>query len=236
MSIHSAASGTNRWFAGAASPLDNFMDGGGTIMCWAFHDVEASGSQQYMVDKGQTIFLFQQHASGNNRLRFTRNFSTTNGIWFTPFPADIPQGVWNHLVVRYNADAVANDPRFCVNGVDGGIEESQAPVGTRTSEVGAVNVGGSGTSPGRHFQEDLRFYDREVSDEEILTIVNTRGVDGIAEGLLARYMQFEGVEGAQVPLTAGFIKDVGPSGLNGANAATNPIYEAGNIRSRKRVA
>lgn len=205
-------------------------------MCWAWHDVESSGAQQYMVDKGATIFLFQQHESGNNRLRFTRSFDTTNGIWFTPFPADVPQGVWNHLAVRYDADDAANDPRFSVNGLDAGIEEAQAPVGTRISNVVAANVGGSGTSPGRHVQEDLRFYDRELSDEEILTIVNTRGVDGIVHGLLARHMQNEGSEGVSVPTSAGFIKDAGPAGLNGANAAANPTYEVGNIRTRRKVA
>ncbi len=236
MAIHSAASGTNRWFAGGASALDNFMDGGGTIMCWAWHDVEASGAQSYMVDKGQTIFLFQQHASGNNRLRFTRNFDTTNGIWFTPFPADVPQGVWNHLAVRYNADDVANDPRFCVNGVDGGIEEAQAPVGTRLTNVTAASVGGSGTSPGLHFQEDLRFYDRELTDGEIETIATLRGHDNIIDGLLARYLQNEGAEGVVVPLTAGFIKDLGPDALNGVNSASNPTFEAGQLTTRRRVA
>lgn len=235
MAIHSTASGTNRWFGNGAA-LDNPFDGGGTWLCWAFHDVESSGDQQNIVAKAASNWRFQQHASGNNRIQFQHGFSTTGGIWFTPFPADIPQGVWNHLVVRYNADVVANDPRFSLNGADAGLDEAVAPVGTRTADTGAINVGGSGSNPGRHFQEDLRIYSRELSDAEILTIATVRGPDGIVDGLIARWMQDEGSEGVQVPTTADFIKDRGPFGINGKNAATNPTYEAGNIRTRRRVA
>ncbi len=235
MAIHSTTSGTNRWF-GNAAVLDNPFDGGGTWMCWVFHDVESSGAQQHMVDKGGIVWIFQQHASGNNRLRLSVAFSTTGGTWFTPFPADVPQGVWHHLAVRYNADDVANDPAFFVNAVDAGIEEATAPVGTRDANTATPNIGGSGGSPGRHFQEDLRFYNRELSDAELITIVNSRGVDGIVDGLIFRHMQNEGSEGVAVPTTAGFIKDRGPFKIDGLNAASNPTYEAGVIRTRRKVA
>lgn len=235
MAIHSTASGTNRWFANA-SQLDNPFDGGGTWMLWVFHDVESSGDLQTMVSKGGMTFVFSQHSSGNNRLKFTINFSTTNGQWFTPFPSDVPQGVWNHLALRYNADSVANDPRFAVNAVDNGIDEAVTPVGTRSANTDAPSIGGSGANPGRHFQEDLRFYSRELSDAELLTIVNSRGVDGIVDGLLFRHMQNEGSEGVAVPTTSGFIKDRGPFKINGVNAVSNPTYEAGVIRTRRKVA
>lgn len=220
--------------SGAA--INGLFAGGGTVMCWLIKEITATGLL-YIVDKGAGwTFRHQQVSGANNRLNFTHGFSTTGGIWFTPFPADIPQGVWHHLAVRYDSDSVANDPTFFENGVESGVEEAVAPVGSANADTGTANLGGTGGSSGEIIATDMRFYDRPLSDAELLSIANARGVDGIVDGMVARWFMREQEEAAAVPTSAGFIKDLSGSGLPATLSTADAEYQAGVIRSRRKVA
>ncbi len=235
MAIDYGTTGDNRFIPIVSSNLDNPFDGGGTWMCWFLHAIEASGAIQYLIDKGTIDWRFQQHASGNNRMALAFSWSTSGAIWFTPFPADISQGVWHHGAVKYNADSDANDPVFYIDGLVHGTEEATPPVGTRTANTSTPSIGGTGAASGNHIQEDMRWYNRELSDEEILTIANSRGIDGIVDGLIARWPQNEGTIGSTVPTAADTVKDVGPDAIHGTIQLSNPVYAEGELRTRRRI-
>lgn len=220
----------------SGSAINGLFAGGGTVMCWLIKEVTATGLV-YIVDKGAGwTFRHQQVSGSNNRLNFTHGFSTTGGIWFTPFPADVPQGEWHHVAVSYDSDDVGNDPIFYLNGLVHGTEEAVIPVGTANADIGTANLGGTGGTSGEIICEDMRFYNRMTSDEEILTIANSRGVDGIVDGIVARWMMQEQHEGSSVPTTSGFIKDLSDSGLGATLSVADAEYQAGVLRTRRRVA
>jgi hypothetical protein len=81
--------------------------------------------------------------------------------------------------------------------------------------------------------EDFRFYNRELSLAEIQTIYSSRGVDGITDGLVSRWSMNEGAEGAAAS-GAGSVKDL--TGVRNMTPNNSPTYEAGGLRSRRRVA
>lgn len=73
--------------------------------------------------------------------------------------------------------------------------------------------------------EDMRIYDRALSVNELLTMYQLRGADGIVHGLLHRWRMNEGAENA-VASGAGGVKDLAAGQFNGT-AVGSPTYEAG---------
>lgn len=229
-------SGTSKRFNVTNSAFDNLFAGGGTWMAWIKRELGAGGLG-FIVDKVPINWRYRQPSANKDRVFFTHGFSTTDGEWFTPFPASVPQDVFHHLALTYDSDSVANDPIFYVNGVDEGIEEGQTPVGTASADTGLASCGGTGGigNAAQILFEDLRFYNRLLPAEEILTIVNARGVDGIVHGLVARWVQDELGVGDTAPTTSGFIKDASGFKADGTQQVTGTAYVAGVIRSRRKV-
>ena len=97
-----------------------------------------------------------------------------------------------------------------------------------------IGVGSGATSeqPMDGAAEDVRIYDRTLSPDEILTIYNSRGRDGIALGRVAQYLLNEGAPGV-VASGAGVIKDSGPSGLDGT-PANSPTWASGELTFRRK--
>lgn len=79
--------------------------------------------------------------------------------------------------------------------------------------------------------EDMRFYQRALSFDEVLTIKNTDGTDGIVRGLGGRWL-LRG-QGGTTPVS---VTDYGPNGNTGTPAAS-PVYTAGGAaRAARRLA
>ena len=141
----------------------------------------------------------------------------------------IATGTWFHIAGTYDGTTL----RIYVNGVE---ENSNTITGGNLRSVAApVRIGsgsGDGEEPMDGILDDARIYDRALSADEILTIYNSRGRDGIALNLKARYLLNEGAPGVAAS-GAGVIKDSGPNGLDGT-PANSPIWASGQLRfSRK---
>jgi len=142
----------------------------------------------------------------------------------------IATGTWFYIVGTYDGTTL----RIYVNGVE---ENSNTVTGGNLRSVATTVRIGSGSGGENHMDgclEDARIYDRVLSADEILTIFNSRGRDGIALNLVARYLMNEGAPGV-IASGAGVIKDIGPNGLDGT-PVNSPTWVSGQLNfSRKRL-
>jgi len=125
--------------------------------------------------------------------------------------------------------------------IDGLLDDSSSPAFTPTafdttnaknSAIGSKPDGSDEFLDG--VLEDVRLYSRRVLASEIATIHAARGLDGIVHGLEGRFMLNEGHDGKTVT-GAGSIKDISTGQMNGDPNAS-PVYAAGVLRSRRKVA
>lgn len=144
-------------------------------------------------------------------------------------------GSWFFIVCTGELDGVPNSITDIY--VDGVFEATLTVAGT-TAGTATMTIGnrtGIGNTEGFNgILSDLRVYDRELTANEIQTIFQTRGVDGIVNGLILRAYMDEGPEGGAVTGT-GVVKDLSDNQNNYTPAGT-PTFEADENRSRRRVA
>jgi hypothetical protein len=81
--------------------------------------------------------------------------------------------------------------------------------------------------------DDIRYYSRLLSADEIGTIHACRGVDGIVSGLQRRIILNEQAPGV-VAAGVGTVKDSGQQQQNGT-PSFSPVYAAGQLRYRRKV-
>jgi hypothetical protein len=81
--------------------------------------------------------------------------------------------------------------------------------------------------------DDIRYYSRLLSGDEIGTIHACRGVDGIAMGLQRLFRMNEAAP-ATVAAGVGTVKDAGPVQQNGT-PTFSPVYASGELRFRRKV-
>lgn len=147
--------------------LDNVFASGGSISCWIYTRTDGEGSVGKIIDKrGGTTngwsLNVQNDDATNFRLNFEQEFSTTKGAWQTEI--DIPLNTWIHVVVTYDYDDVANNPKFYINGVERNstvITETSTPVGTANSDVGIPLIIGNiedGSNTFDGLLEEVRLY------------------------------------------------------------------------------
>ena len=205
-----------------------------TLMAWVNPD--AYGSDPRIISRATTtatsdLFWTLLVQGGGGNLPEFRVFAGGSGTLFigstslTPFI-----GTWFHLAGVY--DGV--DLKIYLNGVqDGGS----------TAKAGAIRTGGAPTWIGANPLtasdrpwdgeiEDARIYSRALSADEMLTIFNAEGVDGIADGLLTKHHMLEGAPGVAA-VGAGTVKDA--AGNHNGTPTGSPVYSASNLRFRRRA-
>lgn len=204
-----------------------------TIMAWINTDVLA---QQMIMSKRSAVgwrFEINDNVS-ELRMIFRQSFSTTDGAWRTD-NTTIIRDTWHHVAVVYDRNDVANDAVFYIDGLSKTVTETATPVGTADDNSGAeMDIGKKATGSALRFNgslDDLRTYNRLLSSAEIATINAARGVDGIVDGLVARWFPGELAPGATVLS----VKDISGNGNDGTPEGT-PVYTDGILRSRRRVA
>lgn len=106
--------------------------------------------------------------------------------------------------------------RVYIEGVEAGSAAQTGNVVTNAEAVamGALNTGATIERQIEGLLEDVRLYDRGLSQAEIETMFALRGIDGIVHGLLHRWTMREVAPGV-VASGAGSTKDLGPSQFNG---------------------
>ncbi len=148
--------------------------------------------------------------------------SGTTPFGFRTGTDDVPDNVWAHVASTWDG-AFA---RHYINGVlDSG--SPMGPFGGASTDPGVFPsyLGYRGDLPGgfnfEGFGADLRYYNRVLSHEEIITIFTLRGKDNIINGLLGRW-PMRGVVGAS-PVGVGSVMDLSENGNNGTPVGP-PVY------------
>lgn len=212
-----------------------------TIMCWTnIESLPGVGSRSFSEQSINGVFPV-----ATSRIFF--NFNTTGGVIIGARDADggasqvltagtLPTGTWVHVCAVVD---IANDANEIF--IDAVSQGTGTPAFTNTSfpstdsTNGAIGANDPGT--GQFMDgiiEDFRLYDRVLTLAEIQSIVAARGVDGIVEGLVQRYLLNEGPPGG-IASGAGSVKDVSAAQRN-IDPTASPLYEAGVNRFRRRVA
>lgn len=135
-------------------------------------------------------------------------------------------GVRYHVVTMYTPDPPRNQLNTIY--VDG-VYDNETSAKQSIATDAAVEIAGW-VSTGRYFDgiiEDVRFYNRLLSAEEIETIYACNGTDGIRYGLRNRWMMNEGAPGVAVTSS---IDEVGTLDLT---VSGTPAYDYEEITARR---
>lgn len=200
---------------GSASILDNIFDGGGTAMAWIRLSTWGENSRGRIWNKASGT----QPAGGwafwtsslYNYLAFAHDFGTTYGAWGTATNSIVLNTIY-HVAVTYDNGSTANNPTMYINGQSVSVVEDSTPSGTRISDATQLCVLGNHSDASRTFDgwlADPRLYNRILSAEEIQTIYESRGNDGIVDDLVCRPALNEQAPGTTTS-TDGVVKDVSP--------------------------
>lgn len=112
-----------------------------------------------------TIRLFL--SDFNDRLNFSQEFTTDQGEWHTPNNS-IQTGVWQHVAISYNNEAL-NDPKIYIDGSEVNVSELDTPSGTAITNSDPFLLG-SNYDTSRAFDgtfDDVKIYDYQLSDGEV---------------------------------------------------------------------
>lgn len=182
---------------GSPAALDNIWDGGATVCGWIFVRSFGEGDAGRLLDKSSDggasdgWRINPNDSAFTAALEFIRDFSTTRGRWHSG-DNTITLNQWIHVLLTYDSGATANDPDIYLGGVLATVVEVDTPVGAATDDSGELltmgNLAIDDTVRGFDgFIADTRIYNRILSATEAAVIANGHGIDGIVNGLVARW-------------------------------------------------
>lgn len=193
-----------------------------TVCCWfyatnlstwkmLFGREDASGSQPGW------------HLEINNNQK--GDFHSDHGPNMVNTTTTIQLNTWYHMLgVR---DTVAGNQRIYLNGV----QEGSTSYGTIETVTSQMQIGQTLGWPGEGFLgvlDDLRFYDRALTDTEIQTIYACKGSDSILYGLQAKWL-FIGPEDGVI---TGSVTELSNNEFVGT-AVNNPTYKSTFLKTRR---
>ena len=194
-----------------------------SITAWVNPDTVGNPDEFVVVAKGNTtgntaVYKLQMEDGGNgNVMRGIINSDVLDGV------TGLSAGVWTFVGLTYDG---ANK-RLYLNGVQ---DATDAQTGTVSQTADAVRIAAvfTGSSDRREWDgllDDIRFYNRTLSANEMLTMFTLRGKDRIFNGMIDRWRMGERAPG-QTATGAGSVRDAGslPQNGTGVNA---PVYRAG---------
>ena len=153
--------------------IQNIFDTGGSISVWINPDSDGENSLGHIIAKTGWGLFIDNETAGNVRIGFDVDFDgATNGQWVTAL-TNIPLDRWTHVVITYNADAVANDPIIYIDGTAVTITEVTTPVGARVTDAAVNLLIGDRPAGARNFDgtiDEVRIYSRAISASEALDL------------------------------------------------------------------
>jgi hypothetical protein len=211
-----------------------------TASIWINPDTEGEASLGRIFMKAVSTgrwMLFMEGTTGVNTPSFVKDFTTTE-LRVRASNNALTLDVWQHLVVTWDGGLDASeDVKIYVDGVEVGYALQQDAVGSANSDSGLDLLMGNTTGADRTFDglmEDIKIYNRVLSLGEIQTLHTTRGHDGDREGLVAHYRLMEDAPGVTAS-GSGLHKDES-SGQNDGTPNSSPVFGAGELTRRRRVA
>lgn len=181
----------NHLSLGTAPTLDNLPTGDGiTITLW-FNAFAPGGSEGSSLVAHHRFILASEaggwtfNALGNstlyndNSLGFGATFSGANGRWNTATSSLVPYfNRWVFMAVSYDGKSATNDPTFYINGDKFVTQEIGLPPTGTYSDDGSQPIVFTGAFVGGGFNrangtiDDIRIYNRILSDAEVRDIYN----------------------------------------------------------------
>lgn len=164
-----------------------------------------------------------------------------SGLWhggagngpFTTSGVALNDDAWHHLAFTYNP--TTGQARLYLDGaLVSTVTSSTGPKTTACTTFGRQDDTGGTPNYYTGLVDDLRLYDRLLSDAEVQAIYAARGTDGDVTGLRSRWTLREAAPGV-VAAGAGQQRDVAVDGNNGT-PTNSPVYQEGSLRYRRKVA
>jgi len=233
---------------GSSSDFDNVFSGGGTAMARFYALNYGDGGFGRILDKANNNgadYGWALHLTDTtDSIQFVVGFRYWVIIWLPShgrwdLGTDFMDGkfnAWHHVAVTYDSDDEDNLPLIYFDGVSQSITQRENPITEyRDDSSYDLSIGNSDDDDRQMWgnEEDARLYNRILSANEILTIANSYGTDGIVDGMVARYLMKAGSQGANIsdPTT---LQDVGINAHDGSIVDV-PQWESGLLK-RRRVA
>ena len=192
-----------------------------TIAAWVRADSNGGSSFPRILVMPGCYFNFRFDGSANNNaLDFatttTANGSTVNGEWLAP-PNSISVGAWYHVAVSYDKSSTANVPALYINGVRMSATTLTSPSIAPPSNAGTAYIGNrlDLTRGWDGLIDDLRIYNRLLSDAEVQSLAGTAIPSNFAPTVSAGTNQTI-VWPATASLAGTVTDDGNPSGMVGA--------------------
>ena len=166
--------------------LDDLFVGGATFMAWIRPTGWGESGFGRIVDKAGNVSGARDGwsvslQSSDGSLGLVQGFTGDYGYWDTP-PGSITLNDWQHLAVVYDASSTANDPLIYLDGVLQTVSENRAPAGSLRSDASFdLTLGNYALATSRTFDgdiDDVRVYDRMLSQAEIAITVSAMGGGG----------------------------------------------------------
>ena len=150
-----------------------------TVAAWVYADGNGGSSYpRILVAPGCYLNFRFDGSANNNALDFatttTTNGATVDGEWVAP-PNSIGTGAWYHVAVSYDKSSTANVPALYVNGVRMGLTTFTSPSIVPPSSAGTTYIGNrlDLTRGWDGLIDDLRIYNRLLSDSEVQSLAET---------------------------------------------------------------
>ncbi|RYD66147.1 MAG: LamG domain-containing protein [Verrucomicrobiaceae bacterium] len=155
---------------------------------------------------------------------------TTTAVTAATGTSMVTAGQWMHICGTYDGSNMMLYQ-------DANLVGTMARSGTITSSTGVLSVGAdyNGSTGTEFFQgqlEDIRIYNRALSQGEIETIYTCRGTGLIRNGMILNLLLDEQRAGATLAASA-VVYDTGPFKLNATNIVAGTAFTAGFLRKRR---
>lgn len=139
---------------GSDASVDGFVVK--SIAAWMIDDATTGGRIILGKAIGPTHWMFSAQGASNSvrQLRFTEDFTTTDGAWLTTAGTIVP-GQRHHVALVYDNSSVANDPDIYIDGVLQSETESATPTLTANTDAAVSLLQGEDSSGTNDFDGQM---------------------------------------------------------------------------------
>jgi hypothetical protein len=139
-----------------------------TLAAWIKPNAAGNGQHQHYVTKGDMCYALKHNQSNY------MEFNIYDGTWYTargPAVTSAFNGTWHHVAGTYDGTTL----RIYVDGELQPTYGAESHVGVIANTATSVSIGRDNDSGGRRYYngliDDVRIYDRALSDAEILAVM-----------------------------------------------------------------
>lgn len=218
--------GTSDYEVDLGNPSSLQITGACTIMCWICLHIKQNTdiiSKQTAADRGYSLQTDDDGVDNWGNFVIAVDSSTTKSTGWPTVKLAFDQ--WFHLAGQFI-------PSTAIEIWQDGVMENDNTTGipaTMHNPVNDVSIGGRPDPNGNvnGLIADVRFYDRNLSANEMQTIFAACGRDKIYDGLISRYLLNEGAPGVTVS-GANSVKDLGINANHGSPLGS-PTYASSEL-------